>query len=272
MLSSSETLQRAVAVHFGGQISRIGGMQESPLFVVAHGRLGASIEVRLPGDREGSRTVFDAELELLQTFRHAHIVQVVEHGSLGGVPFYAVPHRPTLDHRLSERKRRLPLDQAMRVLTDTAAALAYCHERGIVHCILSPYSIRLDVSGALLDDFWFAASYSRLLQAGPVEFLVIGNPTYLSPELCHGRPVNGRSDLYNLGAVVFECLFGEPPHIRASELVAAKQQVPTFPAAGSPLQTGLYGLLSAMLDPTPAARPQSAQDVRDQACALAACT
>jgi serine/threonine-protein kinase len=117
----------------------------------------------------------------------------------------------SLRERLN-RDKHLPLDETVRIVGELAGGLALAHERGIVHRDLKPENILFLEGQAVVADFGIAkaldvAGGERLTQTG----LVVGTPTYMSPEQAGGVAVDGRSDLYSLGCLAYEMLGGEPP-------------------------------------------------------------
>src|SRR5262249_14343367 len=115
------------------------------------------------------------------------------------------------------RERQLAIDEALRITSEAAAALAYAHSRGVIHRDIKPENILLQggVGGsAMVADFGSAraataAGGGRLTETG----LSLGTPQYMSPEQATAdRELDGRSDVYALGAVLYEMLTGEPPH------------------------------------------------------------
>ena len=118
----------------------------------------------------------------------------------------------TLRQRL-ERDIRLPVAEAVRIAGDVADALAYAHGQGVVHRDIRPENILFESGHALVGDFGIAgvlesAGGERLSASG----FVLGAPAYTSPEQARGeRNLDGRSDIYSLGCVLYEMLAGEPP-------------------------------------------------------------
>src|SRR5205814_4828113 len=141
----------------------------------------------------------------------------------------------TLRARL-ERERQLPLGDALRIAAEVVDALAYAHARGVVHRDVKPENVLLQGGHALVADFGIALAVEqaggiRMTQTG----LSLGTPQYMSPEQAMGeRAVDARSDVYALGAVLYEMLVGEPPFTGAtSQAIVAKvlTERPTNPTA-----------------------------------------
>ena len=129
------------------------------------------------------------------------------------------------------RERQLPIDEAVRITRDVAAALGYAHERGVVHRDIKPENILLSGGQAVVADFGLARALSaagaeRLTETG----LALGTPHYMSPEQASGDPhVDGRADIYALGCVLYEMLAGEPPYTgpTAQAIIAKRMVEPT---------------------------------------------
>jgi Tol biopolymer transport system component len=157
---------------------------------------------------------FLREIKLTANLRHPHILPLFDSGEAAGQLWYTMPYveGESLRQRLI-RQKRIPVDEALGITRDVLAALSYAHERGIVHRDIKPENILLEGGEAVLADFGIAQAVSvagseRLTRAG----IAVGTPAYMSPEQAGGgEEIDGRSDLYSLGCVLYECLTGEPP-------------------------------------------------------------
>ena len=157
---------------------------------------------------------FQREIKLIARLQHPHILPLFDSGEIDGVFYYVAPLMAgaSLRQRL-ERERMLPLDVAVRVATEVAGALDYAHRAGVVHRDIKPENILFHDGHALLADFGIARAImepgaAALTQTG----LAVGTAAYMSPEQAAGdRDVDGRSDIYSLGCVLFEMLAGAPP-------------------------------------------------------------
>jgi eukaryotic-like serine/threonine-protein kinase len=176
---------------------------------------------------------FEREIELAAKLQHPSIVPVHDSGSANGTLYYVMPYveGESLRARMS-REGQLPLNDALEIAHDVASALSYAHQRGIVHRDIKPENILLSEGRALVADFGIA----RALAATPAERLtetglVIGTPTYMSPEQATGdRQLDGRTDIYSLGCVLYEMLGGEPPYTGPSaQAVIAKRFTEPIP-------------------------------------------
>src|SRR6202158_5892156 len=112
------------------------------------------------------------------------------------------------------REKQLPVDEAVHIAMAVASALDYAHRHGVIHRDLKPENILLHDGQPVVADFGIALAVSRaadhrITQTG----ISLGTPQYMSPEQATGdRTVDGRSDIYSLGAITYEMLTGEPPH------------------------------------------------------------
>jgi serine/threonine-protein kinase len=157
---------------------------------------------------------FLREIELTANLQHPHILPLFDSGSADGLLYYVMPYvdGETLRARL-EREQQLPIADAVRIATEVADALYYAHERGVIHRDIKPENVLLQNGHALVADFGIAlaveqAGGARMTQTG----LSLGTPQYMSPEQAMGeRAVDGRTDIYALGAVTYEMIAGEPP-------------------------------------------------------------
>ena len=171
---------------------------------VLHPELGAA----LGGER------FLSEIRTTARLQHPHILPLLDSGEADGLLYYVMPlvTGETLRQRL-EREKQLPIDDAIAIAREVADALGYAHGLGVIHRDVKPENILLREGHALVADFGIAlavqtAGGARMTQTG----LSLGTPQYMSPEQAMGeRTIDGRSDLYSLGAVTYEMLAGEPP-------------------------------------------------------------
>ncbi len=157
---------------------------------------------------------FLKEIELTANLQHPHILPLFDSGSADGLLYYVMPYvdGETLRGRL-ERDGQLPIADAVRIATETADALQYAHQRGVIHRDIKPENILLQNGHALVADFGIALAVE---QAGGVRMtqtgLSLGTPQYMAPEQAMGdRHVGPRADIYALGAVTYEMLAGEAP-------------------------------------------------------------
>jgi serine/threonine-protein kinase len=181
---------------------------------------------------------FRREITTAARLQHPHILSVFDSGETAGQLWFTMPYveGETLRERL-KRERCLPLDDALRIARETAQALQYAHERGIVHRDIKPENILLTPDGStLVADFGIARALGsedggnftgeQLTQTGSA----IGTPQYMAPEQATGdKAVDARADQYALAATLYEMLAGEPPFTAnsAAALVAKRFTSPT---------------------------------------------
>ncbi len=158
----------------------------------------------------GLRASFDQEAQLIAALDHESIVRVFEFGEQDGQPFIAMQYMP--NGSLADRLIRGPLSAiaAAQILERLSGAIDYAHEQGVIHRDLKPSNILFDEQDqAYLADFGIAWQTTPTRQPG---LLVSGTPAYLSPEQALGEQVvDGRSDIYALGIILFEMLTGRLP-------------------------------------------------------------
>src|SRR5678809_88617 len=158
---------------------------------------------------------FLSEIHVTAALQHPHILPLFDSGQAEGQLFYVMPYveGESLRSRL-DRERQLPIEDALRIAHEVGSALSYAHRHGVIHRDIKPENILLHDGHALVADFGIAlavtnAGGGRLTQTG----LSLGTPQYMSPEQATGeRTIDGRTDVYSLGAVTYEMLTGEPPH------------------------------------------------------------
>ncbi|HMA19588.1 MAG TPA: protein kinase, partial [Gemmatimonadaceae bacterium] len=159
---------------------------------------------------------FLAEIRVTANLQHPNLLPLFDSGEAEGLLYYVMPfvEGESLRNRL-EREKQLPVDEAVRISVAIANALDYAHSHGVIHRDLKPENILLQSNQPVIADFGIALAVSkaggnRITQTG----LSLGTPQYMSPEQATGdRVIDGRSDIYSLGAVTYEMLTGEPPHI-----------------------------------------------------------
>jgi eukaryotic-like serine/threonine-protein kinase len=157
---------------------------------------------------------FQREIRMAARLQHPHILTVLDSGEAAGQLWFTMPfvQGESLRDRLNKEKQ-LPVEDALRIAREAADALDYAHQHGIVHRDIKPENILLAGRHALVADFGIA----RALDSGGAQKLTetgmaIGTPAYMSPEQASGeRELDGRTDIYSLGTVLYEMLAGEPP-------------------------------------------------------------
>ncbi len=156
---------------------------------------------------------FLREIKLAAGLTHPHILPLYDSGQADGLLFYVMPSMEGQSLREHmDSKGQLPLDEALRITREVASALDYAHRQNVVHRDIKPENILLHDDSAMVADFGIGKALSEaegeITQTG----MMLGTPTYISPEQASGEPdIDGRSDLYSLGCVLYEMLAGEPP-------------------------------------------------------------
>jgi TolB-like protein len=204
---------------------------------------------------------FLREIRITAQLQHPHILPVLDSGELSGLLWYTMPYveGETLRQRIA-REKQLPIDDALLITRQVAGALGHAHSRGIVHRDIKPENILLDGAGAMVADFGIAraltaAGGEKLTATG----LSIGTPAYMSPEQAAGsHDVDGRSDLYSLGCVLYEMLAGQPPFTAptAQGLLArhALDPVPSLRTVRATVPPGIERVITTALAKVPADR------------------
>ncbi len=160
----------------------------------------------------GFRARFDREAQTIATLEHPAIVPVYDFGEEGGQPYLVMRYMP--GGSLSDRLKRGPLtvQQAGDILNRLASALERAHQIGVIHRDLKPQNVLFDQYGnAFLSDF--GSAYLVQASSALTGDAIIGTPAYMSPEQARGdEELDGRSDIYALGAILFEMLTGRQPY------------------------------------------------------------
>lgn len=212
-------------------------------------------------DEPSFRTRFEREARAIAALEHHAIVPVYDYGE-DGENLYLVM-RLLSGGSLADRLERGPmwLEAVAPVVERVADALDYAHGRGVVHRDVKPANIMFDASGnAFLADFGIARlaeQTSTLTGLG-----VVGSPTYMSPEQAEGKPITGASDIYSLGATVYEALAGLPPFSAENPLAVLMQHIREEPPSLTALRPDLpeyaiEGVRRAMAK-DPVSRPETA--------------
>jgi len=205
---------------------------------------------------------FLREIKLAARLQHPHILTVLDSGETDGRLWFTMPfvEGKSLRDRL-RRERQLPVDDALRIAREAAQALQYAHSHGVVHRDIKPENLLLtDDGNTLVADFGIARGLSgggddKLTETG----VVVGTPAYMSPEQAAGeRELDGRTDLYSLGVVLYEMLAGEPPHTgptaQAMLVKRLSEPVPDVRRARASVPEAVEQALAKALAPVPADR------------------
>ena len=210
---------------------------------------------------------FLREIEIAAHLTHPNILPLFDSGQVDGFLYSVTPfvEGETLRARL-DREKHLPIPEAVQIAQEVADALEHAHTRGIIHRDIKPENILLEAGHAVVADFGIAKAVSdaggeKLTETG----IAIGTPAYMSPEQGSAEEVDGRSDIYSLGCVLYEMLGAEPPHTgpSASAIIAKKlaEPVPSVRVVRETVPEALDGLLTKALARVPADRFATANDL-----------
>src|SRR5213596_1962771 len=191
---------------------------------------------------------FLREIETAARLNHPHILPLHDSGEAAGLLYYVMPYveGETLRDRL-EREGQLPLEEAVRITREAASALSYAHSHDVVHRDIKPENILLSGGEAVVADFGIARAITAAAGRNLTETgIALGTPGYMSPEQASGGgPIDGRSDVYSLGCVLYEMLAGEPPYTGPSaQVVIAKRFTDPVPSVRR-LREGISPALDA---------------------------
>ncbi|HEX5964168.1 MAG TPA: protein kinase [Gemmatimonadales bacterium] len=208
---------------------------------------------------------FQREIKLAARLQHPHILSVHDSGEAAGRLWFTMPYveGESLRSRLT-REGPLPVEEALRIAREAADALDYAHRHGVVHRDIKPENLLIADGHALLADFGISralgATGERLTETG----LIIGTPAYMSPEQATGEALNGRTDIYSLGVVLYEMLAGEPPFTgpTAQAIIAKRMtgEVPSPRRTRPAIPASVDQAVLKALAPLPADRFGSAAD------------
>jgi tRNA A-37 threonylcarbamoyl transferase component Bud32/tetratricopeptide (TPR) repeat protein len=262
-LSGAYTIEKELG---GGGMSRVFLAEESRL------RRRVVVKVLSPELAAGiSAERFEREIQLAASLMQANIVPVLSTGETNGLPYYTMPfvEGESLRSRLM-REGGIPAGEVPGILRDVARALAYAHERGVVHRDIKPDNVLLSGGAAVVTDFGIAKALAAA--RGPAGATLtqfgtsIGTPAYMSPEQAAGDPdVDHRADIYSLGCMAYELLSGQLPFanrtpqrmLAAHMAEEAKPLLEIVPLTAPALATLVMSCLAKDAD----ARPQSAGEL-----------
>ena len=197
---------------------------------------------------------------------HPCIMSIYDFGEEDGQPYMVLPLMAggDVEGLIEDAEGPLPLEQALRIATQTAEGLVFAHSKGIVHRDLKPGNIWLDEDGAAkIGDFGLAIATDRSRLT--VEKLMVGTVNYMPPEQATGGEVTPRADLYSLGAMLYEMSTGRVPFMGDDDIAVISQHVNTPPVAPSwhnpNIPKTLDSLIIRLMSKDPDERPQSADEV-----------
>src|SRR6266446_7543318 len=258
-----------------------GGMGE--VYRARDTRLDRTIAIKILPAQFSSDPVrkqrFEREAKTISSLNHPHVCTLHDVGSQDGVDYLVMEcvEGETLAKRLE--KGALPLEQGLKYGAEIADGLDKAHRSGVVHRDLKPGNIMLTATGAKLLDFGLAkevvplasgATITAAAQSSPVteEGTIIGTFQYMSPEQVEGKELDGRSDIFSLGAVLYEMVTGQRAFEGKSQLSVASAILEKEPAPISSLKpltpSTLERIIKKCLAKVPDERWQSASDLASQ--------
>jgi len=262
-LSGTHTIERELG---GGGMSRV--------FVASEHRLGRKVVVKVLAPELAaaiSADRFEREIRLAASLQQANILPVIAAGDMDGLPFYTMPYveGESLRARLAQGPVSIPV--AIDVLRDVAKALAYAHERGVVHRDIKPDNILLSGRSAVVADFGIAKAIAAAQEKSAGATLTqlgtaVGTPAYMAPEQAAGDPsTDHRADIYAFGCMAYELLAGHPPFhgLSPHKLMAAHMGETARPVEElrPDCPTTLARLVMRCLAKDPERRPQGADEL-----------
>ncbi|MDQ6769928.1 MAG: serine/threonine-protein kinase [Gemmatimonadota bacterium] len=213
---------------------------------------------------------FRREILTVARLQHPHIVPILKAGDLDGLPYFVMPYvdGESLDVTL-RRRHTLGVRETLGIMKDVARALAFAHERNVVHRDIKPGNILLASGSATVTDFGVAKALSSARRSGEKGSgltntgMSLGTILYMAPEQAAGDPdIDGRADIYSLGITAYEMLAGAAPfaHLNPREMLTARLTLPPQSLSGvrKDVPPGLERLIARCLAIDPVDRPQTA--------------
>jgi hypothetical protein len=209
---------------------------------------------------------FVREIHLTASLDHPHILPLLDSGEADGFLFYVMPYveGESLRDRLN-RETPLPIDEAIQITREVADALDFAHRHDVIHRDIKPENVLLGAGHARVADFGIAraigaAGAERLTETG----IAVGTPAYMSPEQASGdHRIDGRTDIYALGCVLYEMLSGDAPYMASTpQAVLAKklsEPTPRISVVRETVPAAVEAALTKVLAKTPVDRYTTAK-------------
>jgi len=233
--------------------------------------LGRYVAIKVLADSlahdPGVRERFLREARSMAALNDPHIIQIHSIGEDDGHPYFVMEfvEGESLGSLL-KREGRLTLEQSLKVIHQTASGLATAHDRGVVHRDIKPGNLMISSRGSVkIADFGIALSNQDLSKKLTSTGEFVGTPGYLSPEVCLGKPVDQRSDIFSLGIVLFEMLTGKMPFTDESPLglmlEVVRAEIPDVRQLNANVDETTSRILTRMIAKDPAHRYQSCHEL-----------
>jgi len=233
-------------------IKRLGGGGMAHVYLARHAVLERPLVIkvlhRTLADDPEMRERFRREAESAARLVHPFICAIADMGTSGHIEYLAMPYYAggSLADRLG-RQRIIPPAESAAIGVQVASALDYAHRHGIVHRDIKPDNILFDEDGNVaLTDFGIATArfHGRLTATGRA----MGTPHYMSPEQAMGKLVDGRSDLYAVGLLLYEMLLGQPPFDGEDSYAVGYKHVHEVPVSPDQVDSRIPSTLSAIVN------------------------
>jgi tetratricopeptide (TPR) repeat protein len=247
----------------------VGGM--ATVYRAWDAALGCAVALkRLNSGSAHAVALFEQEFQTLAGLRHPCIIKVLDYGVDADGPYYTME---LLEGGDVSTVAPLPWRKVCECLRDVGSALTLVHGRQMVHRDISPRNVwQMSGGGFKVIDFGAMARFGITKD-------IVGTPSCLAPESVDGSPIDQRADLYSLGSVAYFLLTARPAYAArtVADVASPRQQKPAAPSvcvkgAGEDIPAELDDLILSLLSRTPLARPFSAAEVIERACAIAGLT
>src|SRR5687768_8973414 len=278
-METQPDLSERLATILGDELEierELGGGGMSRVFVAFDRPLNRRVVVKVLPDEIAtaiSRERFRREILTSATLQHPNIVPVISAGDRGGLIHFIMPFvdGESLRGRL-QREGTLSPVSVVSIMRDVARALAYAHERGVVHRDIKPDNVLLSGGAAVVADFGVAKAFASAREGTGTHATLtnvgmsLGTPAYMAPEQVAGdTKLDARTDLYALGALAYEALCGRPVFPRDTVAAVLRAHLTESPEPPRKLKPGIPGALEEAvlrcLEKDPEARPQSANEL-----------
>lgn len=269
--SAEPTEEEVVREALKDEYEIIGELGRGGMAIVFHGRdrhLDREVAIKvlpfsLAFDAEFVER-FQREARTAAKLEHPHIIPIYRVGRSGRVIYFVMKFLRGASLSDVLRKRgKLPPAEIRKLLAETASALGYAHQNGVVHRDIKPDNIMFDEGGrAVVTDFGIAKAGTGTQLTGTG--MVVGTPHYMSPEQVRAQPLDGRSDIYSLGIVAYQCLVGSVPFDGEDAFSIGYKHI-SEPLPEPELKTAdevrLFGIIRRMTAKAPEDRYQSAEEL-----------
>ena len=214
---------------------------------------------------------FRSEIRLARRISHRNVVRTHDIGEFSGVYFITMEYVEGKSLReLIKSRGRLPVSVTLSVGKQLARALEIAHEQGVIHRDIKPHNMVVEPDGVLkVMDFGIARLAAQPQESGVTQQgMIVGTPEYMAPEQVMGKNLDGRTDLYACGCVLYECLTGKPPISAETPYQLVAKLIEDIPARVATVNVdvppALDALIAELLAKEPAGRPASALVLHDR--------